>query len=329
MKHERRLNRQVAKEMAVSIKNSIKEQVNCGKSRSKKAALVELSLQLSGFKRMLHEPDLLAGELAKQATAARRPFVLPEDVEHQAGVVRETIAGVPVITINANTTSNQVIIFLCGGAYFLQPTADHWHFLVRLAEKTNAKVVAPQYALAPDHQFEEAYDQLLAAYNYLYERQSVNQITIMGDSAGGGLAAGFCEWLGEQDLPQPRNLVMISPWLDLSLTNPLVKKYESQDATLDVTGLRKVGQLWAGNTPVDDYRLSPINGDVAKLRNVLIFVGTREIMLPDVMKFVQILRQAHVNVDYQIGRELYHEYPITPIPETEEALTKIQQFCFQ
>ena len=326
MRHERRLNRQVVKEMANSIKNSIKDQRECGKSRSKKAALVELSLQLSGFKQMLHDPAKLHDEMIKQAAAAKHPFVLPKDVEQQDGVVRRTIADLPVVVLNANTVSDKVIIFLCGGAYFLQPTKDHWHFLQRLGAKTNAQIIVPQHALAPAHHFQTAYDQLLGMYTAIYQDQSVNNITLMCDSAGGGLAAGFCEWLASRNLPQPRNLILISPWLDLTLRNTLIHKYTDYDATLDVTGLRTVGQSWAGNTPTDDYRLSPINGNVEALRNVLLFVGTKEIMFPDVMKFVKKLRAADVNVQYHIGRELYHEYPVTPIPEANTALNQINRF---
>lgn len=329
MKHEYRLNRRVAKTVANNLKDNLKEQIDCGQSRSKKASLVELSLQLSGFKQMLHDPLKLERALAEAAKEAAEPFALPSDVETAAGVVRVAIAGVPTVVLNATPSAEQIIIFLCGGAYFLQPTKDHWHFLQRLAERTDAKVIVPQYALAPAHRFTTSYEQLRALYTEIYTEHPASNITLMGDSAGGGLAAGFCEWLGQQGMPQPGHLVLISPWLDLTLRNPLIEKYADQDATLDVDGLRTVGKLWAGKTDPRDYRLSPINGEVAHLRNVLLFTGTREIMLPDIMKFVKLLRQANVNVESHIGRELYHEYPLTPIPEATTALAIIDQFCFQ
>lgn len=328
MKREHRLNRQVAKTVANNLKNNLKEQIDCGKSRSKKASLVELSLQLSGFKQMLHDPQKLAQALDEAAKEAEEPFVLPSDVETAPGVVRVAIAGVPTVVLNASPAPKQIIIFLCGGAYFLQPTKDHWHFLRRLADRTGAKVIVPQYALAPTHHFTTSYEQLRALYTEIYTEHPASNITLMGDSAGGGLAAGFCEWLGQQGMPQPGHLVLISPWLDLTLSNPLIEKYADQDAILDVTGLRTVGKLWAGKTDLKDYRLSPINGEVGNLKNVLLFTGTREIMLPDIMKFVKLLRQANVNVKSHIGRELYHEYPLTPIPEATAALAIIDQFCF-
>lgn len=319
----------LAKTVAQNLKNNLREQLNCGKSRSAKASMVALSLQLSGFKQMLHQPARLKQALATAQQEAKEPFQLPRDVENEPGVVRQHIAKVPTVILNANSTSQQIVIFLCGGAYFLQPTDDHWHFLQRLAQQTGAQIVVPQYALAPADQFTVAYEQLHQLYTALYAQYPSSQITLMGDSAGAGLAAGFAEWLGEQGMPQPGHLVLISPWLDITLANPLIKKYQEHDVVLDVDGLRRVGQLWAGKTPLDDYRLSPINGQVANLKNVLVFVGTQEIMFPDIMKFVQLLRKANVNVETEIGRQLYHEYPLTPIPEAERSLRKIQQFCFE
>ncbi|WP_295731197.1 alpha/beta hydrolase fold domain-containing protein [uncultured Limosilactobacillus sp.] len=329
MQEEWRTKHQVAKVVAQNLKNNLREQLNCGQNRSAKASMVELSLQLSGFKQMLHRPDRLAKALSDARQTNKVPFQLPCDVERAPGVVRQQLDGVSTVILNANSTNQQVILFLCGGAYFLPPTADHWRFLQRLAQQTGVQVIVPQYATAPAAQYSAAYDQLHRLYTMLYTQYPSSAITLMGDSAGAGLAAGFAEWLGEHGMPQPGHLVLISPWLDLTLTNPLIKKYQDHDVVLDVDGLRHVGRLWAGSTPLTDYRLSPIHGDVAKLKNVLVFAGTREIMFPDVMKFVQLLRNAHVRVEAQIGRQLYHEYPITPIPEARQALRKIQQFCFE
>lgn len=326
MKLTYQLNRQVAKELAANIKNSIKSQVDCGQTRSKKASLVELGIQLSGFKRMLAEPARLEKALQEASQEAQHPFVLPKDVTNYQ---RFNMSGVPVVTLNASTASNKIILFLCGGAYFLQPTKDHWHFLKKLAKRTHAKIVVPQHALAPDHTFIDAYQEIATVYTNLYQNCPASDIILMGDSAGGGLAAGFSEWLAQHRLPQPRSLVLISPWLDITLQNPLIPKYAKQDVMLDPAGLRTVGKMWAGNTNLDDYRLSPLNGDVSQLRNVLIFVGTREIMLPDNMTYVEKLRKAQVGVKYEIGRDLYHEYPISPIPESAAAIEQIQNFCFE
>lgn len=50
------------------------------------------------------------------------------------------------------------------------------------------------------------------------------------------------------------------------------------------------GSQWANGLDMSDYKLSPINGDVSKLKNVYLFVGTEEIFYPDVQEFYQKLK---------------------------------------
>ena len=46
------------------------------------------------------------------------------------------------------------------------------------------------------------------------------KLTIMGDSAGGGMSLALAQKFREECLPQPSNIVLLSPWLDITMTNP-------------------------------------------------------------------------------------------------------------
>ena len=61
------------------------------------------------------------------------------------------------------------------------------------------------------------------------------------------------------------------------------------------------------------------------LRDVTIFVGTREIMYPDANDFVEKLKDAQVPVNYQVSRGMFHIYPLYPIPEAKEAMRIVDQ----
>jgi monoterpene epsilon-lactone hydrolase len=67
-------------------------------------------------------------------------------------------------------------------------------------------------------------------------------VSVLGDSAGGGLAFGLARTLGEAALPQPARLVLIAPWLDLTMSNPGIPVVEARDICLpDVLLLQERG----------------------------------------------------------------------------------------
>lgn len=157
-------------------------------------------------------------------------------------------------------------------------------------------------------------------------QQSAASISLAGNPSGAGLALVFSEVLAGRQLPQPGHLILISPWLDLDLKNPLISKYAPKDVMLDCLGLRTVGELWADGLGRDDYRVSPINGPLKSLSKVLMFAGIRDIMLPDVMALTKKLGKAGVEVKSMISREMYHTYPLYPTVEGQEALQQIKDF---
>jgi acetyl esterase/lipase len=95
----------------------------------------------------------------------------------------------------------------------------------------------------------------------------------MGDSAGGGFALALAQALLEKELPQPGNIILISPWLDITMTNPEIPAFEEKDPMLAVYGLAEIGKVYAGNTDPGHYMLSPINGPVVGLAPITLFMA--------------------------------------------------------
>lgn len=138
---------------------------------------------------------------------------------------------------------------------------------------------------------------------------------MLGDSSGGGLCAAVCEELDES--LQPERLVLLSPWVDATMKNPAIEELEPVDPVLAKPGLAMIGREWAGGLEPDDARVSPINGDLSRLRNVTLFAGEREILRPDIVRFQQRLNNAGCNVKLFVGEGEYHAYPIfTPAMES-------------
>jgi acetyl esterase/lipase len=147
-------------------------------------------------------------------------------------------------------------------------------------------------------------------------------IIIMGDSAGGGLSAAFAEYLAVKDLPQPENLILISPWVDITMSGDYDKV--EYDPMLGVDGARELGKSWAGDLDPKDYKVSPLFGEVDKLPKTTLFTGTHEIIYPDIVEFYNKLKDNGVDAELNVGEEMTHVYPVYPlVPESKEALQHI------
>ena len=227
-----------------------------------------------------------------------------------------------VYTLKNNQEYEKIIVYIHGGAYVNDITSNHLNLLDKIATKENVKIYIPIYPLAPKHTYEDSYKLLTDLYNDLLAEGK--EIIFMGDSAGGGLATAFAEYTKKLNLESPDKLILLSPWLDITMENKEILDYEDKDPMLSSYGLIKMGELWAGKLDTKDYKVSPIYGDVSNLKNVYLFVGTREIFYPDVNEFYKILQENNITSAIYIGEGLNHVYPVYPIPEADEA---VEQIC--
>ncbi|PMB82623.1 alpha/beta hydrolase [Limosilactobacillus pontis] len=305
-----------------NLSNSFRDLHRCGEHRSNKATFIEMGIQLSGFKHALAEPaayDELI-RTARQTNAQR--YELPQ-VTFDVKLRQLKHYRIPVYVLNERGINQRVIVYLAGGAYIQPADKTHWQYLNRLAQATGARIYVPIYSLAPQHNFRAAYQEVAQLYGNLYQQAPASDITLMGDSAGAGLALGFSEYLGQRGLPQPGHLILISPWLDLDLANPVIGRYEHDDVTLACYGLRRIADLWAGDTNHRDYRLSPLDGNLDQLCDVHVYAGTREIMYPDAARLVERLKNSRIPVNFTVGRGMFHIYPLYPVPEADVVMKQV------
>ncbi|WP_458404363.1 alpha/beta hydrolase [Methanobrevibacter sp.] len=226
-----------------------------------------------------------------------------------------------MVVFNETETTEHTIIYLHGGIYVNEIRTPHITFCDKIAKKTNSTVFTPIYPLAPNHTYEETYRIVEQLYQFALEIGK--PVTIMGDSAGGGLSVAFCEYLANSQLAQPEHLILISPWLDVSMSGDY-DDYVECDPMLGVDGLREMGETWAGDLDPKDFRVSPLFGDIGKLPETALFVGTHEIFYPDVVKFYDKLKDNGIDAELFIGEEMTHVYPIYPLaPESKEAFNSI------
>lgn len=285
---------------------------------SKRAKIMESILERK-HSEYVDDADKADEFIHKRSKEEDEYYNIPKKIYHTKVESRDMF-GCQMVLFNDVEDAEYSVIYIHGGAYVNEIMSVHITFCDNLAKKANACVFAPIYPLAPNHTYEETYEIVEGLYRHLLTID--RPIIVMGDSAGGGFSAAFCEYLAANDMPQPKNLILISPWVDISMSGDYDVEF---DPMLGVDGLREVGKFWAGNLDTKDYRLSPLFGDVSKLPKTTLFVGTHEILYSDVVSFYNKLEENGIDAELNIGEEMDHVYPVYPqiIPEAKEALKHI------
>ncbi|MFG2958716.1 alpha/beta hydrolase fold domain-containing protein [Streptomyces sp. NPDC048291] len=124
-------------------------------------------------------------------------------------------------------------------------------------------------------------------------------------------------------LPQPGRVVLIAPWLDLTLANPGIPDAEARDPWLTSSSLREAGRGWAGGDDPAQPRLSPVNGPLDRLAPVDVCIGTRDLFYPAVRRLAERAAREGAAVHVTVCEGAVHVYPLVPAPEGRAAARAI------
>ncbi|WMD06107.1 alpha/beta hydrolase fold domain-containing protein [Streptomyces sp. FXY-T5] len=209
-----------------------------------------------------------------------------------------------------------------GGAYTSEITGQHWALVAALADE-GVRVEVPLYGPTPRRTHREAYPLVTEVYRRLPDHVPAAAVTLAGDSAGAGLALGGARELPAAGLPQPRRIALISPWLDLTLSNPAVRAVAPHGAWLTPEGLVEMGRARADGDDPADPRLSPVNGSPKGLAPVSVFIGTRDVIYPDVCRLRERAAAEGTPLEVTVCAGAVHVHPLTPTPEGRAAAARI------
>jgi len=201
----------------------------------------------------------------------------------------------------------------------------HWDIIEKLLAKTNQTVIVPDYPMAPDYTYKDTFAFLDKVYESVVIPATKGNLTFMGDSAGGGLCLAYAEKLRNENAAiQPQKIILISPWLDVTMSDPQIKEIDNEDKLLGVEGLINSGKAYAGGTDTTNYLISPIYGDVSGLGEISIFTGTNDILNPDARKLRDKLDAENIPVNYYEYPRMFHVWvAMTWLPESKMAISQI------
>ena len=240
----------------------------------------------------------------------------------KSSVTQDSFQNLDIYTLNKED-SYPILIYIHGGAYVSEIMTFQWRMMDKIAQKSNCEVRGIIYPLAPWHTWEESYESITDYYVHVRKENPSRPVFLCGDSAGGGLALGIAINIAEKEYHAPDGLILLSPWVNAAESDFDSAAYEAVDPLLSPGQLRASAQTWAGDEPLEDWHISPINGDLAGLHNVHIFVGTRELFYPDNVLLYEKLEDLKIECSLTVQPGMNHVYPMFPIPEAAIAYRQI------
>lgn len=232
----------------------------------------------------------------------------------------------------ATAAPERVLLYFHGGAYVAGVTRTYHNLAGRLAQQLNAAVYLPVYPFAPEHPFPAAVNRCLDAYAWLLEEgYSSEQITIGGDSAGGGLTLSTLLGLRDKGLPLPGRAFVFSPASDAHGRGTSLDANDNVDCMLSASMIRTAADVYVSPEQRDNPLASPCLGDYHGMPPLLITVDQDECLYSDAEAVRDKALAAGVKVEWIARQGLFHVWPIMVpwLPEARRELRELVAFIRQ
>ena len=252
-------------------------------------------------------------ELAEQVATQERFF--GPLITEPPGVTfaPDELDGVPVewtAPAGGATADGLVVLYFHGGGYSSGLSKWARRGTARLALGTGARVVAPDYRLAPRFPFPAAHEDALTVYRHLIGPGGFapHGVAVAGDSAGGAMTVTLMADARDAGLPLPACGMLNSLWADIalntpSLDDPVRNRYDIRRRLVE--GLSAT-LLSSGGVDPADPRHSPVYRDLTGLPPLLVQAAGRDVCHDDSVRLAAAARAAGVDVTITEYADLEH-----------------------
>jgi acetyl esterase/lipase len=234
-----------------------------------------------------------------------------------------TLGGVPAEWFLPRFEAPVTLLYFHGGGYVVGSPTSHQDLIARIATASPAKVIAPDYRLAPENPFPAAIDDAVAIYRALDVPR--DKLVVGGDSAGGGLALALLQRLGRDEMPA--GAALICPWVDLTAAGGSLETNAPFDWGNEALGHTWIAAYLQGHDPKDPLA-SAVFGDLAGLPPLLIQVGQAELIYDQCVALAARARGCDVDARLAAYEDQIHDWHsfATYFPDCARPIDEIGSF---
>lgn len=271
-------------------------------SRPSEAGILEFLEICDGF----YPPDAVEASIAQQrawydALCARFDRPLPKGMATEDG----RIGAVAIRRyMPAAIRTAAVLYYIHGGGFVVGSLESHHAICAEIADRAGAELVSVDYRLAPEHVWPAQTDDCFAVLTHLLA--DGHKVVLIGDSAGGNLAAGLAIRARDAGLSGIVGQALIYPALGGDLVSGSYTEMAEAPGltTADVAYYRAVLQA-----PADDVVAYPLlSASLAGLPPAYITVAHFDPLRDDGWHYAERLRQAGVEATFRDEPQMVHAW---------------------
>ena len=217
-----------------------------------------------------------------------------------------------------------VILYCHGGGYVSGGLDYAGNLAVKLALATGFAVYTFAYRLAPEHPYPAAAEDGMSMWEYITENVAkADHVILAGDSAGGNMALCLTQRLISEGKPAPRELLLLSPWTDMTGTSESYETNKDVDPILTKEFVINSAKLYIGDKDPADAAFSPLFGSFENFPPVYIMAGRNGILIDDSIRLKEKIEQAGGSAELDIEEKGWHVYQNMPGSMTRKAMKRL------
>jgi acetyl esterase/lipase len=276
-------------------------------------------LKLKGLKKIFSDAPIDYKKLRKEDVQLPKGGFFKKHISN-----RFTISKSKITEVTKDTTATKLLLFIHGGAFISGPGQHHWDTIQEITKNTDQTIWMCDYPKAPEHKISEISNNIDLVYQAALEKYDASQITLLGDSVGATLIIALTQRLIQNKLPTPVKIILVSPVMDATMTNPDIDNIASKDPMLSKTGVLSAKKMCAEHEDLTNAMISPIYGRFENFPETILFIGSYDITYPDQKLTTQKLSNAKVKLKVIEAEKMPHIWPFLPVmKEANIALKEI------
>jgi acetyl esterase/lipase len=249
----------------------------------------------------------------------------PEDVKY----VEANVGGVEALwCVPAGSDDSAVLLHNHMGGTVVTSMYSDRKAAAHIAKAAGVPSLVLNYRRSPEHKFPAQIEDVDNAYGWLLEQGYRPQnIASVGHSIGGNFAVSLALRLRDSGAALPGAILSISPWVDMTLSNPTIESNADADKLLSRSLLEFFRSQWLDDTGVgwDDPRVNLLVADLSGLPPTAIFYGTDELLAGEAAELAQRAQAAGNDVLLRSVPAGQHSFIVAAgrVPEVDHAITEM------